>query len=289
MDKVEIIECPRDAMQGYSRIFSKKEKLRYLKSLMPVGFSAIDIGSFVSPLAVPQMADTKIILDSLLDSKGSNQFLVIAANKRGVDNAINHKAVDIIGYPFSASETFQKRNTNCSRKQALDNLRKYSDLIHDNNKRLVVYISMAFGNPYNENISNQEILDLIGEISLISHFEALSLSDTVAVAKKGSINALVNLIKENFVDIHLGLHMHVPSITSSGESLLKEAWSSGIRRFDSALLGFGGCPFAADNLSGNLSTEALITFLASEKVNDGINPTAFETAINEARDLFLEP
>lgn len=287
MDKIEIIECPRDAMQGYSRLFSKKEKLRYLRSLMPVGFSAIDIGSFVSPTAIPQMADTKIILDSLLESKGSNKFLVIAANKRGVKNALNHRAVDIIGYPFSASETFQKRNTNRSRKQAINDLREYSDLIQDNNKRLVIYMSMAFGNPYDENISNQEILDLVGEISLISHFEALSLSDTVAMAKKGSINLMVRLIQENISGVHLGLHLHVPGVNTSGQTLLKEAWNSGIRRYDSALLGFGGCPFAADDLSGNLSTESLITFLASEKVNDGINPTALEAAMNEARDLFL--
>tara|TARA_B100000768_G_C11256981_1_gene366880 strand:- start:543 stop:1406 length:864 start_codon:yes stop_codon:yes gene_type:complete len=287
MEKIEFIECPRDAMQGHSRIFSIDEKVSYLKTLMPVGFSAIDIGSFVSSKAVPQMKDTSNVLDALIDLKGNNKFLTIAANNKGVHSAIGHKAVDIIGYPFSASETFQKRNTNRSRKQALEELKIHAELIDSENKKLVVYISMAFGNPYLETVSNQEILDFIGEINNISNFEAISLSDTVAKSSPASIKSLVSLIKNNFTDLNLGLHLHVPERTALGNGLLQEAWDCGIKRFDSALLGYGGCPFAEDSLSGNLPTESLLSFANSVNANNDINTIALEVAHNAARDLFL--
>ena len=287
MEKIEIIECPRDAMQGHPRIFSKDEKVLYLKSLMPVGFSAIDIGSFVSSKAVPQMGDTSGVLDSLIEVKGNNQFLTIAANDRGVQNAIKHRAVDIIGYPFSASETFQKRNTNRSRKQAIEELKRHAELIDSKKKKLVVYVSMAFGNPYLETVSDQEILDFIGEIVKTANFEALSLSDTVAKSSPSSIQSLVMLVKNNFTDINLGLHLHVPQKAALGTGLLQVAWDCGIRRFDSALLGFGGCPFAADSLSGNLPTESLLSFANSINADNDIHAIALEVAHNAARDLFL--
>ena len=287
MEKIEFIECPRDAMQGHSRIFSINEKVSYLKTLMPVGFSAIDIGSFVSSQSVPQMKDTPAVLEALIDSKGNNEFLTIAANSRGVCSAIDHRAVDIIGYPFSASEIFQKRNTNRSRKQALEELKRHAELIDRKNKKLVVYISMAFGNPYAETVSNQEILDFVGKIRNISNFEAISLSDTVAKANPASIKSLVMLIKNNFTDLNLGLHLHVPERTALGTGLLQAAWDCGIRRFDSALLGYGGCPFAEDSLSGNLPTESLLSFANTVNADNDINAIALEVAHNSARDLFL--
>ncbi|CAI8271536.1 MAG: (R)-citramalyl-CoA lyase [Owenweeksia sp. TMED14] len=287
MATIEIIECPRDAMQGYVKSFSLQQKVTYLKSLLDVGFHTLDIGSFVSPKAVPQMANTAKVLDALIPFKKKDNFLVIAANSIGVEIALKHSAVDIIGFPFSASETFQRRNTNRSRKQALKDLRRHAEIIDNKGKQLVVYISMSFGNPYSEETNNEEIIDFIGKINDVSNPKAISLSDTVAKATEHSIKSLVTLIKEDFNDANLGLHLHVSKERPLDVGLLKEAWNSGIRRFDSALLGFGGCPFAEDSLSGNLPTESLLTFAKNVKARSDINTMAFEAAHNAARALFL--
>ncbi|MGA0248381.1 MAG: hydroxymethylglutaryl-CoA lyase, partial [Schleiferiaceae bacterium] len=186
------VECPRDAMQGYSTVFSTEDKVDYLKHLLTVGFDTLDIGSFVSPKAIPQMADTSAVLDALHPLKGTNRFLVIAANAKGVALAAQHPAVDVVGFPFSASEEFQQRNTNRTREQALSELQEHAQVLRASGKGLVVYVSMAFGNPYGETYSEQDVADCVARIQDTVAPEAISLSDTVAQARPETITSLVS-------------------------------------------------------------------------------------------------
>jgi hydroxymethylglutaryl-CoA lyase len=281
------VECPRDAMQGYSTVFSTEDKVDYLKHLLTVGFDTLDIGSFVSPKAIPQMADTSAVLDALHPLKGTNRFLVIAANAKGVAHAAKHPAVDVVGFPFSASEEFQQRNTNRTREQALAELQEHAQIIRASSKALVVYVSMAFGNPYGETYSEQDVADWVARIQDTVAPEAISLSDTVAQARPETITSLVSCAQKTAPDARIGLHLHVPTGYSLRSGLVQAGWKAGVRRFDSALLGFGGCPMAQDELCGNLPSESLLTYALSERIPMGVSPLALEAAHNAARRLFL--
>lgn len=281
------VECPRDAMQGYPHPFSTDSKVEYLEHLMDVGFDSIDIGSFVSAKAIPQMADSAEVLHRLSMVKGKNRFLVIAANRHGVSSACAHPVVDVIGFPFSASDEFQRRNTNRTREQAMEELCDHAKMIRKSGKSLVVYVSMAFGNPYGDPFSLEEVAHWVDRIQSEVAPEAISLSDTVAMARPESIRELVATCRQVSPAANLGLHLHVPSGFSLRSGLVQAGWEAGVRRFDSALLGYGGCPLAQDQLCGNLPSESLLTFALSEGIQTDVSPLALEAAHNAARRLFL--
>jgi len=273
-------------MQGFVRIFPTEAKVDYLRSLLPVGFDVIDIGSFVSPKAIPQMADTAEVLNQLAPEKGENQFLVICANSRGVEEAIQHDATDIIGFPFSLSEEFQQRNTKRGRVQALDELKRHAEVIHGAGKELVVYLSMAFGNPYDEPWNHEEISEYVQAIQNHCQPMSIALSDTVAKATPTRVETAVKAAFEGAPDAQLAMHMHVSARDPMGAGVIQAGWKAGVRRFDSAILGFGGCPMAQDSLCGNLPTESLLSYCGTSGIAHRLNPMALEAAHNQARKLF---
>ncbi|HAB36094.1 MAG TPA: hydroxymethylglutaryl-CoA lyase [Cryomorphaceae bacterium] len=286
-DRLIWVECPRDAMQGYPTVFKTEDKVEYLRHLLEVGYDTIDIGSFVSPKAIPQMADTANVLEALAPHKGQNRFLVIAANPQGVQQAAQHPLVDVVGFPFSASDTFQQRNTRRTQAQALEELTVHAGTLRTFGKSLVVYVSMAFGNPYGEPYEVEEVAQWVKTIEDAVAPEAISLSDTVAMATPELIEQLVQACQAKSPKSQLGLHLHVPAGYTLRSGLVQAGWTSGVRRFDSALLGFGGCPMAQDQMCGNLPSESLLTFALSWRISTGVNPLALEAAHNAARRFFL--
>lgn len=286
MERLIWVECPRDAMQGYPTVFATQDKITYLKRLLAVGFDYLDVASLVSPKAIPQMADSVEVLDALAPVKGANKFLVIAANAQGIDRAVAHSAVDVVGVPFSISEQFQRRNTNRSQLQVLDEWTPAIERAHAAGKEVVVYLSMAFGNPYGE----PNTLDLVSEWAQKAadrwQPSVLSISDTVGSATPQSIRDVVATVRTVAGASTLGLHLHMPAAEALTNGLLEAAWESGIRRFDSALLGLGGCPFAQNHLVGNLPSEALLTFATARGATFGVKPLALESAHNAARAFF---
>lgn len=286
MERLIWVECPRDAMQGYPTVFATQDKITYLKRLLPVGFDYLDLASLVSPKAIPQMADSVEVLDALAPVKGANKFLVIAANAQGIDRAVAHSAVDVVGVPFSISEQFQRRNTNRSQLQVLDEWTPAIERAHSAGKEVVVYLSMAFGNPYGE----PNTLDLVAEWAQKAanrwQPSVLSIGDTVGSATPQSIRDVVATVRKAAGVSTLGLHLHMPAAEALTNGLLEGAWESGIRRFDSALLGLGGCPFAQNHLVGNLPSESLLTFATARGATFGVKPLALESAHNAARAFF---
>ena len=273
-------------MQGYASVFRTEDKIAYLRRLMAVGFDYLDLASFVSPKAIPQMFDSVQVLDALAPDKGLNKFLVIAANSQGIDAALAHEAVDAVGVPFSISPKFQIRNTKRSQDYALDDWAASMERLHASDKQLVVYLSMAFGNPYGEAYS----IDLVAEWTarVVNRFQphVLSISDTVGSASPEGIRSVVSVVRQESGTTELGLHLHMPAANALSNGLLDAAWDSDIRRYDSALLGLGGCPYAQNELVGNLPTEALLTFATARGATFGIRPLALESAHNAAREFF---
>ena len=286
MERLTWIECPRDAMQGYPTVFATEDKIEYLRRLLPVGFDTLDIASFVSPKAIPQMADSAKVLDALAPDKGVNKFLVIAANAQGIERATAHSAVDVVGVPFSISEQFQRRNTNRSQIQVLDEWSPAIERTLAAGKDLVVYLSMAFGNPYGEPNTLEQVADWTQKAVDRWNPSVLSISDTVGSATPQSIRDVVATVQQAAGGTRLGLHLHMPAAEALTNGLLEAAWDSGIRRFDSALLGLGGCPFAQNHLVGNLPSEALLTFATARGASFGVKPLALESAHNAARAFF---
>jgi hydroxymethylglutaryl-CoA lyase len=286
MERLTWIECPRDAMQGYPTVFATEDKIEYLRRLLPVGFDTLDIASFVSPKAIPQMADSAKVLDALAPDKGVNKFLVIAANAQGIERATAHPAVDVVGVPFSISEQFQRRNTNRSQIQVLDEWSPAIEHALAAGKDLVVYLSMAFGNPYGEPNTLEQVADWTQKAVDRWNPSVLSISDTVGSATPQSIRDVVATVQQAAGGTRLGLHLHMPAAEALTNGLLEAAWDSGIRRFDSALLGLGGCPFAQNHLVGNLPSEALLTFATARGASFGVKPLALESAHNAARAFF---
>lgn len=273
-------------MQGYPKVFGTQEKIAYLKRLLPVGFDYLDVASFVSPKAIPQMADSVAVLDALLDEKGSNKFLAIAANPQGIDRAVQHPAVDVVGVPFSVSEQFQRRNTNRSQVQVLEEWTPAIERAHAAGKEVVVYLSMAFGNPYGEPSTLEVVADWTQKAFQRWQPTVLSVSDTVGSATPQSIREVIGAVRGASGKTPLGLHLHMPAAEALTNGLLDAVWECGIRRFDSALLGLGGCPFAQNHLVGNLPSEALLTFATARGASFGVKPLALESAHNAARTFF---
>ena len=279
---VKIIECPRDAMQGIKQFIPTEKKVQYIQALLRVGFDTIDFGSFVSPKAIPQMVDTTAVLSQLDLSKTTSKLLAIIANTRGANDACKHKEIDYLGYPFSISENFQMRNTHKTIAESVVVLSEILEIAHKYNKEVVVYISMGFGNPYGDPW-NVEIVGKWTEILANMGVSILSLSDTVGSATPETISYLFSNLIPLYPNIEFGAHLH--TTRSSWFNKVDAAFKAGCYRFDGAIQGFGGCPMAKDELTGNMPTEKLLSYFTSNKTNT-LNAFSFESAFNEASKIF---
>ena len=278
---MKIIECPRDAMQGIKDFIPTAQKVAYLNSLLKVGFDTLDFGSFVSPKAIPQMRDTANVLSQLDDS--DTRLLAVVANKRGADEVCSFDRIDYLGYPFSVSENFQKRNTNKSIDQSLSLVEQLQNTCAIHHKSLVVYMSMAFGNPYGEHW-HEDIVAKWGEKLSDLGVKIIALSDTTGVSNPNNIKPLFSLLIKEYPQIEWGAHLHTH--LESWREKVEAAYNSGCRRFDGAIKGYGGCPMAKDDLVGNMPTEKLLSFTQEKKIETTINTLAFESAYNKAIDTF---
>jgi hydroxymethylglutaryl-CoA lyase len=280
---VKIIECPRDAMQGIKAFIPTSLKVQYLQSLLRVGFDTIDFGSFVSPKAIPQMVDTAEVL-SLLDlTKTSSKLLAIIANSRGALEAASYKEIDFLGFPFSISENFQMRNTHKTINQSIDTLKEVLSIAETHDKRVVVYLSMAFGNPYGDPWD----VDIVGEwTNRLNRMgvEIISLSDTVGSSTPQTISYLFKNLISAYKHIEFGAHLHTNPL--HWHSKVEAAYKAGCIRFDGAVQGFGGCPMANDQLTGNMPTEKLLSYFTTQKSLHQLNALSFESAYNEAKKIF---
>jgi len=284
MRNVKIIECPRDAMQGIKSHFIETEaKVRYINSLLKVGFDTIDFGSFVSPKAIPQMRDTASVLTKLDLSQTTSKLLAIVANVRGAKEASIFEEIDYLGYPFSISENFQMRNTGKTIDQSLVILNEILNIAGKSNKQVVAYLSMGFGNPYGDPWNVEIVSDWTNILSEMG-VKILSLSDTIGVAKGETISYLFSNLIPLYPKIEFGAHLH--SKPSSWYEKVDAAYNAGCRRFDGAIKGYGGCPMAKDELTGNMPTEKLISYFTSKKEITNINSLSFESAYNESFKIF---
>ncbi len=280
---MKIIECPRDAMQGIKEFIPTETKIEYLNKLLKVGFDTLDFGSFVSQKAIPQLADTAEVLEGIDLSLSNTELLAICANKRGVEDLIKFEEIRYIGFPFSVSETFQQRNTKKSIKESFHLVLEINELACKNNKDLVVYLSMAFGNPYGDQW-HPDIVANWTELLIEEGADVISLSDTVGTSNKENISQLFSTIIPTFPDIEIGAHFHTNP--DNWEEKVKSAYESGCRRFDGALKGYGGCPMAKDELVGNMATENLLTFMDSNVIEHNLNLEYFEEAMDFANFIF---
>ena len=281
--KIKIIECPRDAMQGIKTFIPTELKANYIQSLLRVGFDTLDFGSFVSPKAIPQMRDTKEVLDKLDLSGTRTKLLSIVANLRGAEMACSIDSIDYLGFPFSISENFQMRNTHKTISESEIVLKDILEITKKLNKKLVVYMSMAFGNPYGDPWD----VDIVGEWAdrlQSMGVEILSLSDTIGSSKPESISYLFSNLIPKFPHIEFGAHLHTHP--NSWYEKLNAAYKAGCYRFDGAIQGFGGCPMASDSLTGNMPTEKIISYFNSENIDTQIDVLPFESAHNSASKLF---
>lgn len=281
---VKLIECPRDAMQGIVPFIPTDVKVRYLDALLQVGFDTIDIGSFVSPKAIPQLADTAEVL-ARIDRAGSrSKLLVIVANERGAEQAVQHEMVDYLGYPFSISETFQQRNTNTGIEGSWERTARISETAQRAGKELVVYISMAFGNPYgdpwNADIALHWTERLVNELGV----RTIALSDTVGVARPEDIQRMFSALVPALPQVEFGAHLHCTQ--DNWPTKTHAAWAGGCRRFDGAIKGFGGCPMAEDELVGNLQTELFVRDLEARGVPTGLDLALLDRAVLHAASVF---
>lgn len=279
----KLVECPRDAMQGLHDFVPTELKAEYLNLLLQVGFDTLDFGSFVSPKAIPQMADTAEVLAQLDLSNTTTKLLAIVANLKGVENAVKHEVVDYLGFPFSISETFQQRNTNSSIAQSLSTVEEMLSLCAKNNKKAVVYLSMGFGNPYGDEW-NYEIVEKWADVLVSKGVEILSLADTVGVSTAEKIESILPKLISRFNTTEIGIHLH--STPAERFEKIEAAYRSGVKRIDSALKGFGGCPMAADDLTGNIATEDVIGFLNTKGENINLNMNKWNDAMALSGKIF---
>ena len=281
---MKLIECPRDAMQGLHDYLSVENKVRYINAILKVGFDTIDAGSFVSPKAIPQLKDTAEVLSKLDMSSTKSKLLVITANKRGAEEAVKFDEVSYLGFPFSISETFQKRNINSTIEDSLRRLDNVQNLCVKSNKKLVTYFSMAFGNPYGDEWSPEIVANWVGKLIQESGVDILSLSDTIGTSNPDSIKWLFDYVIPNFSEVEIGAHLHTTPDT--WKEKIDAAIESGCKRFDGAIKGFGGCPMAADGLTGNMATENIISYLNENNIEHGLNEKAFNDALMMSLEIF---
>lgn len=280
---IELIECPRDAMQGWSHFIPTQKKVEYLNELLKVGFNTLDFGSFVSAKAIPQMADTVDVLNQLDLSKTKTKLLAIVANTRGANDAVEFDAIEFLGFPFSISPTFQKRNTNSTQQESLQRVDEIQELCKKHNKKLVVYLSMGFGNPYNDTYNEEILLHWANEM-VIREIEIISLADTVGLGTTQQINFALQTLIPKYTKTTFGVHLHSTSI--NWKDKLQAAIDSGCKRFDGALKGIGGCPMAQDSLVGNMDTEKMIHHFESQNLFTNYNVDSLSKCLQIANEIF---
>ena len=283
LDKVKIIECPRDAMQSIKTFIPTNTKLSYLQSVVDVGFDVVDIGSFVSTKAIPQLSDTSIIIDSIDLSNSNSELLVIVANKLGAINASKFDKIGYLGYPFSISENFQMRNTNKTIKDSEKELAEIISIAEKVNKKVVVYLSMCFGNPYGDPWNLDIVNHWVYKLSKMG-VKIISLSDTIGTSNSESIKSIFYSVLKNHTDIEFGAHLH--SDPSTWYNKIHSAFEAGCRRFDGAIKGFGGCPMASNKLVGNMPTEKILSYLNSKKIHNNVSSLRFESCYNQSLEVF---
>lgn len=283
MKNVQLIECPRDALQGWKTLVPTEQKIAYMKALLAVGFDTLDCGSFVSPKAIPQMADTSSVIDAIAPLKNNTKLSVIVANIRGAQTACTFPSIDVLGYPFSISENFQMRNTGKSIAESLGVLAKIIELADAHQKELVVYISMGFGNPYGDPWHPDIVAKWVRCLTDMGVL-TLSLSDTVGSAETTSIRSLFAVLIPAFETVSFGAHLH--TLAETAIEKIEAAHQSGCLRFDGAIQGFGGCPMAQNDLVGNMPTEKLITYFEAQKIPHKLHMLHFESAYNKALEIF---
>jgi hydroxymethylglutaryl-CoA lyase len=283
MSLIKVVECPRDAMQGIKNWIPTKDKISYIQSILSVGFDIVDFGSFVSPRAVPQMKDTHYVIENLDLSSTKSKLLAIVANLRGAKDACSYSQISYLGYPFSISENFQMRNTNKSIEESISELSKIIELANKNKKEVVVYLSMGFGNPYGDQW-NYEIVEKWIDLLYYMNIKTISISDTIGAAKSEDIKTVFSNTVIKYPTIEFGAHFHTKP--NEWYEKIDTAYRAGCKRFDSAIQGYGGCPMARDELTGNFPTEKLITYFNSKKIPLNINTLHFESSFNESTKLF---
>ncbi|GAA4457580.1 hydroxymethylglutaryl-CoA lyase [Nibrella saemangeumensis] len=282
---MKLIECPRDAMQGLAHFVPTDLKIRYLNTLLQVGFDTLDFGSFVSPKAVPQMQDTAEVLAGLDLRNTTTKLLAIVANLRGAEQAAGYDTIRFLGFPLSVSETFQQRNTNKSVAQAFEEVAQMQTLCEQHRKKLVVYLSMGFGNPYGDPYSPALVGEFTGRLAQLG-VRIIAPSDTVGTSTPQAIESLFSHLLRTFPDIEFGAHLHARPGEAAGK--VKAAMRAGVRRIDGALRGFGGCPMAADQLTGNLPTEEIIQVLAEEGYPSALQMNVLQQAMQLSQEVFGE-
>ena len=280
---IQLVECPRDAMQGLPDFIETEVKIAYLNQLLRVGFHTLDCGSFVSPKAIPQMRDTREVLSKLDLSNTNTKLLAIVANERGAAEAADYQEITYLGYPFSVSETFQIRNTNATIEESVERVKAIQEICVLKNKQLVLYISMGFGNPYGDPWNAEVVMDWVDKMARLD-IRIFSLSDTVGVSNPQSISYLFSNLIPAYPNLEIGAHLHTQP--NNWREKVHAAFSNGCLRFDAAMKGFGGCPMAKDDLTGNMATENLLSYFTETKQNLGVDFQQFIRALSMANDVF---
>lgn len=281
--KIKLIECPRDAMQGWKTIIPTEKKIDYINSLLKVGFDTIDFGSFVSPKAIPQMADTSDVISKLQITNSNSKLLAIIANYRGAEAAVAYDEINYLGFPFSVSETFQQRNTNSSIQESLGRVEEIQNLCIKSGKELVVYISMGFGNPYGDLYDEEIVFEWVNKLVGMD-IGIISLADTVGVATPQQVYEMTGYLVESLPGTEIGVHLH--STPQNWKEKLEAAVKAGCKRFDGALKGIGGCPMANDELVGNMNSELMIHYFEENKLLEGLSEEALAESLRLATEIF---
>lgn len=282
--QIKLIECPRDAMQGWPHFIPTEKKIAYINELLKVGFDTIDFGSFVSPKAIPQMADTREVIGNLQLANSTTKLLAIVANERGAQDAVVYDEISYLGFPFSVSETFQKKNTNSTIAQSLQRVAEIQNLCLKNNKELVVYISMGFGNPYGDAYSEDIVFDWVNKLVAMDN-KIISLADTVGLATAGQVKNITGFLVNSLPAIEIGVHLH--STASNWKAKVDAALDAGCSRFDGALKGIGGCPMADDVLVGNMDTELMIPYFDELNLLNNLDMDALKICSRMASEIFI--
>jgi len=283
MKALKLIECPRDAMQGLHDFIPTQVKIDYINNLLKCGFDTIDFGSFVSPKAIPQMRDTADVLKGL-ELTNATKLLAIIANERGAQDACNFEEINYLGFPFSVSETFQQRNTNSSIADSLRSVDAIQNLALKNNKELVVYLSMGFGNPYGDEWNADIVINWSELLYEKLGIKIQALSDTIGVASTESIDYIFKELIPSLPKVEFGAHLH--TIPENAKVIVEAAYNGGCRRFDGAIKGFGGCPMATDDLTGNMPTELMLEWFNANQIDTFVNQQSFDVAYRNAINVF---
>ena len=284
MKNVKLVECPRDAMQGWTNWIPTEKKIKYLNQLLKVGFDTLDFGSFVSPKTIPQMADTALVYEGLDLDHTNTKLLAIVANVRGAESAVSFEKIKYLGFPFSISETFQQRNTNSSILEAFKTVDTIQNICQKSDKQLITYFSMGFGNPYGDPYSIEIVAEWAEKMSELG-IKIISLSDTVGIADSGTISKLFTNLIPKYSTIEFGAHFHASNDT--WQLKIQSAFEAGCLRFDGAIGGFGGCPMAEDELVGNINTQNMIQYFENQGINLNLKKVAFEESMKISKNIFV--